>query len=271
MKRPILLTLIGIVVALLVIGVVFVAPWTGKMFDEMETLTEQQHQRICALEASAREPLTTEQENLSAQLLKIAERTDIFENPNDLERILSSEPYLAYLKVLEGETYENYPAYIAAIPTPSMKTVAHARIQAMLGADIGDEELEIWTNYYFKVREWGKFVEDPHDIISRLNEINELYQTYLETPLQESNIEISDSLVQIGLSSIFMTDYNSFFRYIWSERLKTDGLQKGLLWCAIASPSEFALMRSFFTDMTAFQEMIFRLPKPEKTSVDSTE
>ncbi len=94
MKRPIFLTLIGIGVALLVVGVVFVVPWSGQVFNEMETITELHHQLIRALEASAHEPLTAEQEKLLAQLLEIAAGTDISENPNDLERVLSSEPYL---------------------------------------------------------------------------------------------------------------------------------------------------------------------------------
>ena len=126
MKRPILLMLLGIGVALLVIGVVFVVPWSGQMFNEMETIGELHHQLMRDLEASAREPLTVEEEKLLAQLLEIAAGTDIPENPNDLEKILSSEPYLTYLKVLEGESYEDFSAYIAAMPTPSIRNAARA-------------------------------------------------------------------------------------------------------------------------------------------------
>ena len=39
MKKPVFLILTGIGVALLVVGVVFVVPWFGKMLDEMEQIT----------------------------------------------------------------------------------------------------------------------------------------------------------------------------------------------------------------------------------------
>lgn len=58
MKKPVFLILIGIGVALLVVGIVFVVPWGGQVFNEMETITELHHQLIRDLEASAREPLT---------------------------------------------------------------------------------------------------------------------------------------------------------------------------------------------------------------------
>ncbi|RKU34757.1 hypothetical protein C6496_19140 [Candidatus Poribacteria bacterium] len=267
MKKPVFLILIGIGVALLVVGVVFVVPWGGKIVNEMETTGELHHQLIRDLEASAREPLTAEQEKLLAQLLEIAEGTDISENPNDLERVLSSEPYLTYLKVLEGEHYEDFSAYIAAMPTPSMRTAARSRIKATFGADKSDEELEIWTNYYFRVREWGIAVEDPHDIMFKLDELHELHQTYLIAPLIENDVEISGlhtQIVQIGMSTFFMAEHTQVFKKIWHERLKMDGPLSGLLWCAIATPTEFGLMRSFFTDMNAFQALFFYRSEPEE-------
>ena len=83
----------------------------------------------------------------------------------------------------------------------------------------------------------------------------------------EKNSEISDlsvQIVQIGMSSIFMTEDNDIFQEVWRERLETHGEQEGLLRCAIAAPGEFALMRSFFADMTAFQEWIVTRPEPEQ-------
>ena len=59
---------------------------------------------------------------------------------------------------------------------------------------------------------------------------------------------MSTQIVQIGMSSIFMTEDNDVFQEVWRERLETHGEQAGLLRCAIAAPDEFALMRSFFTD-----------------------
>ena len=263
MKKPVFLILIGIGVALLVVGIVFVVPWFGKMLDEMEQITEQHAQHRRALIISAREPLTEEQENLSSQLLEIVGETGISQNPNDLESVLSSEPYLTYLKIQEGEDYEDFRAYVDAMPTENMKTIARARIQNTLGTDKSDEELDVWTDYYFIVRVWGITVEDPRD---NIRELNELQQTHLIEPLMESDPEVSDlhtKIVHIGMSSIFMTEDNNVFKDVWRERIETHGKQEGLLRCAVATPDEFALMRSFFADMTTFQEWIFARPELE--------
>lgn len=263
MKKPTCLILTGIGVVLLVVVAVFVVPWFGKMFNEMEEIAEQHHQHIHALEASAREPLTGEQEELLSQLLEVIEGTDASQNPNDLEGILSSEPYLTYLKVLEGEDYEDFSAYVIAMPTESMKAVARSRVKVILGSDKSDEELEIWTNYYFKVREWGTTVQDPRD---NMGELHEVQEKHLIEPLMESDAEmagIHTKIVQIGMSSMFMAEDNNVFQEAWRERLEVYGVQEGLLRCAIASPSEFALMRSFFTDMVAFQGWILTRPEPE--------
>lgn len=264
MKKPVFLILIGIGVALLVVGIVFVVPWFGKMLDEMEQITEQhiQHKRV--LRMSAREPLNEKQQKLLSQLLEITDETQASQTPNDLESVLSSEPYLAYLKAQEGEDYEDFLGYVDAMPTANMKTTARSRIKATLGTDKDDTELDVWTNYYFIVREWGITVEDPRD---NIKELNELQQTHLIAPLMESNPEVSGlhtKIVHIGMSSIFMTEDNNVFKEAWRERLEIHGQQKGLLRCAIAAPGEFALMRSFFEDMTAFQAWILARPEPEE-------
>ena len=246
MKKPTCLILTGIGVVLLVVVAVFVVPWFGKMFNEMEQIAEQHHQHTRALERSARQPLTAEQENLLSQLLEVIEGTDLSQNPNDLEGTLSSEPYLTYLKTQEGEDYEDFPAYVAAMPTARMSTVARSRVKTILGSDKGDEELEIWTNYYFKIREWGTTVQDPRD---NMGELHEVQEKHLIEPLMERDSEMQGlhiKIVQIGMSSIFMTEDNSVFKDVWRERLEMHGEEEGLLRCAIAAPSEFALMRSFF-------------------------
>lgn len=268
MKKPIFLILIGIGVLLIVGGIVFVVPWFSNMMEEMEQIHAQQARHRRALETSAREPLTAEQETLLSQLLETASETDTSQSPNNLEGILSSEPYLTYLKMHEGNDYTDFPAYVDAMPTENMKTVARSRIEAMLGEDKSDEALEVWLNYYFVVREWGTTVQDPLD---NMKELNELQQTHLIEPLLEKNSEISGlsvQIVQIGMSSIFMTEDNDVFQEVWRERLETHGEQAGLLRCAIAAPVEFGLMRSFFTDMTALQEWIVTRPEPEEQELE---
>ncbi|MCY4552044.1 MAG: hypothetical protein OXC79_00095 [Candidatus Poribacteria bacterium] len=261
MKKPIFLILIGIGVLILVGGIVFVVPWFGKMMDEMEQIHAQQAQHRRALKASASEPLTEEQETLLSQLLETANEIDA--SPSNLENILSSEPYLTYVNRQDGQDYENFLAYVDAMPTESMRTLALSRIETTLGADKDGEELQIWLNYYFIVREWGTTVQDPLD---NMTELNKLQQTQLIEPLMEKDPEISGlstQIVQIGMSSIFMTEDNDVFQEVWRERVETHGEQEGLLRCAVASPSEFALIRSFFADMSAFQAWIVTRPEPE--------
>ena len=263
MKKPIFLILIGIGVLLLVGGAVFVVPWFGKIFNEMEEMAEKHAQHRRALRETAYEPLTEEQEELLSQLLGGAGDPSVAQTPSDLENILSSDPYLAYLKTQEGVDYEDFPAYVNAMPTENIKATALSRIKATIGVDMTEEELKIWENYYFVAREWGTTVEDPRD---NMKELNELQQTHLIEPLMESDAEVSGwhtKIVQIGMSSIFMTEDSKVFQKAWRNRLETYGEQEGLLRCAIAVPGEFALMRSFFGDMAAFQEWIVTRPEPE--------
>ena len=263
MKKPIFLILIGIGVLILVGGIVFVVPWFGRMMEEMDQIHAQQEEHRRALEASAREPLTEDQETLLSQLLEAAAETDTSKSPNDLETVLSSEPYLTYLKTQEEQAYADFSAYIDAMPTNTMKTVAIARIKAMLGGDKTDEELIVWLNYYFVVREWGTTVENPLD---NIKELHELQQTHLIEPLMENGSELSGfstALVQLSTSPTSITEDNNVFQEVWRERLETHGEQEGLLRCAVASPVDFALMRSFFADMAAFQAWILKRPEPE--------
>ena len=145
-----------------------------------------------------------------------------------------------------------------------MKAVGLSRVKVILGSDKNDGELEIWTNYYFKVREWGTTVQNPQD---NMGELHEVQEKYLIEPLMENDAEMSGihtKIVQIGMSSIFMAEDNKVFKEVWRERLEAHGEHEGLLRCAIAAPSEFALMRSFFTNTVAFQEWILTRPEPEE-------
>ena len=263
MKKPIFLILIGIGVLILVGGIVFVVPWFGRMMEEMDQIHAQQEEHRRALEASAREPLTEDQEILLSQLLEAAAETDASQSPNDLETVLSSEPYLTYINTADGQDYENFLGYVDAMPTEKMRTLALSRIKATLGADKDEEELQVWLNYYFIVREWGTTVENPLD---NIKELHELQQTHLIEPLMENDSELSGfstAIVQISTSPTSITEDNNVFQEVWRERLETHGEQEGLLRCAVASPLEFALMRSFFADMAAFQAWILKRPEPE--------
>lgn len=261
MKKPIFLILIGIGVVLLVVGLVFVVPWFGQMMEQMDQFHERQAEHRRELRASANEPLNEEQKQLLSQLLEVSNEMETSQSPSDLGVVLSSEPYLTYLKTQVGQDYASFSDYVDAMPTEDVKTVALSRIEAVLGGDKSQEELQIWQNYYFVVREWGTTVQDPLD---NMKELNQLQQTHLIEPLMEDNPEdLSSKILQIGLSSMFMTDDNKVFQEVWRDRLETHGEQEGLLRCAIASPGEFALMRSFFADMNALQRWILTRPEPE--------
>ena len=267
MKKPIFLILIGIGVLLLVVGVVFVVPWFGKILGEMEQVAERHGQHKHALRMTANQPLTEEQQHLLSQLLDRPAAQD----PDALETLLSTPPYLTYINAREGEGYTDFQAYVEAMPTENMSTIARARVSTILGTDNGDTELDVWTNYYFIVRAWGTTVENPLD---NINALNELQQTHLIGPLMANDAEVSDfhtKIVQIGMSSMFITEDNTVFKEAWRERLETHGQHEGLLRCAIATPDEFALMRSFFADMAAFQEWILARPDPEAEEAQEAE
>ena len=119
------------------------------------------------------------------------------------------------------------------------------------------------VNYYFVVREWGTTVENPLDNVKALHE---LQQTHLMEPLMENGAELSgfsSAIMQISTSPTAITEDNNVFREVWRERLEAHGEQEGLLRCAVASPGEFAVMRSFFANMAAFQAWILKDPESE--------
>jgi len=60
--------------------------------------------------------------------------------------------------------------------------------------------------------------------------------------------------------------YTEVYHEAWRERLEKHDSQEGLLRCAIATPAEFALTRSFFEDTAAFEKWIQAPLKPEKES-----
>ena len=146
-------------------------------------------------------------------------------------------------------------AYVDAMPTDNMKTVAISRIKSMLGEDKTDEELVVWLNYYFIVREWGTTVQNPLD---NIKDLHELQQTHLIQPLMENGSELSGfstAIVQISTSPTSITEDNNVFQEVWRERLEKHGEQEGLLRCAIASPIEFALMAFVFLGYDSIPSM----------------
>ena len=256
MKKPTCLILVGIGVLLLVGVIVFVGPMFVEMFQEMGELVEQQGESKRALRQYANEPLSEEQEKLLFQLLEEGGKTSEPQSPQDLEIILSTEPYLAYIRTQNGEDYADFPAYVAAMPTLEHRNVVLARLNVFLGNEVEPAEQEIWVDFYYIIRDWSKTGKSLH---KNSKEFDEILQTHLVNPLMKQDSKIMRLIaktIKMGMISAFMVEDNEVFHSAWRRRLQNYGTQEGYLRCAIATPAEFALMRSFFEDAAAFEKWI---------------
>ena len=256
MKKPIVLILIGIFVVLLAGGIIFVVKWIGKITQEMKEVSAQHRIYTQELKTFAHAPLTEDQENLFNQLLQAEEI--------DLEGVLSSETYLSYLKMRDGEVYADFSAYVAAMPTENHRTVVSARLKTVVGDEKDAATLQHWLDYYFRIWEWCTTVPEPR---AEIGEMTKLQQEHLIEPLMEHVSEtagLSSQMVQMGMFSKLIIDDTEVFQQAWRERIETHGAREGILRSAIATPDEFALMRSFFVDATAFQEWILAEPETKQ-------
>ncbi|RKU10972.1 hypothetical protein C6501_13315 [Candidatus Poribacteria bacterium] len=254
MKKPTCLILVGIGVLLLIGVLVFVVPIFVEMFQEMQQMSEKHTEYKRTLRQYANEPLTAEQEKLLSQLLEVAGETSDSQNPQDLETLLSTEPYLAYLRTQDRGDYADFPAYVAAMPTLTHRNVVLARLKEFLGTEVEPAEQEIWVDYYYIIRDWSK---TGKDVLDNQKEFDELLQTHLVKPImnQASGTKgLTTKIVKMGIISTFLIEENEVFHHAWRSRISRYGTQEGYLRCAIATPTEFALMRSFFEDAATFEK-----------------
>ncbi len=270
MKKPTCLILVGIGVLLLVGILVFVVPFIVDMFQELQQMTEQKEEYIYSLSQSVNEPLTEEQEKLLSQLLEEAGETSIAQSPESLEVILSTEPYLTYIKTQDGQDYADFPSYVAAMPTPKHRTVVWSKIKEFWGIEVEPAEQEIWVDYYYIIRDWSKTGKDTVD---NSKEFKALLQEHLVEPLfgdEADTSELTSKIVKMTMISILIIEENEVFHSAWRERLNRNRAKEGYLRCAIATPVEFALMRSFFADAAAFEKWISE-PFEKVEKVENTE
>ncbi len=254
MKKPTCLILVGIGVLLLIGVLVFVVPIFVDMFQEMQQMSEKHAEYKRTLRQYVNEPLTAEQEKLLPQLLEVAGETSEPQSPEDLEAILSTEPYLTYIKTQNGEDYADFPAYVAAMPTSTHRNVVLARLKDFLGTEVEPAEQEIWADFYYIMRDWSKTGED---VLDNKKEFDELLQTHLVKPIMDQvsgTKGLTTKIVKMGIISTFFIEDNEVFHHAWRRRLQNYGTQEGYLRCAIATPAEFALMRSFFEDAATFEK-----------------
>lgn len=237
----------------------------GEMMKGVEDVMGQHEKRKEALEELVKKPLTEAQEKLLRQLIK---------QTGALDNILSSELYLTYLKSETGKVYKDFSDYIAAMPTPKQKTKALFSFKEALPPNTKAKALSICTDYYFKFR--SLLVKEP-DILVKSNALVAFQTKNLMEPLMEiypaaelfSHIS---ELTQMSMVSTLIAQMNTeVFHDAWRERLEKHGSSEGLLRCAIATPAEFALARSFFEDTAAFEKWIQAPLKTEEEPKEKKE
>ncbi|MDE0682972.1 MAG: hypothetical protein OXI63_08675 [Candidatus Poribacteria bacterium] len=232
----------------------------GKVMKQAEDAFAQHEKDKKALKALVSKPLTDAQQALLRQLLR---------HTGTLDETLSSAPYLTYLKAEVGKEYTDFPAYVAAMPTAKQKTDVLFSFKKALPLKTKAEVLSVCTDYYFKLRSVS--VENP----KFFNETGSLiaFQTkHLAEPLMaiypaaEFFSHMSEITQMAMVTNLKGQMYTEVYHEAWREHLEKHGSQEGLLRCAIATPAEFALVRSFFEDTAAFEKWIQALLKTEKES-----
>ena len=264
-----------------------------KMIESHRQVSKHQTHRKQSLEKLAQQPLTPDQQHLLIQLLK---------NNVSLDQVLSSEPYLGYLKTEYGQAYKDFAAYVASMPTSKQKIAIRSALKSTLSpitdvstlpAKTKAEQLQICVNAYFEARKWQLTKEGTRPIITEINdmemfqkmdEFSTFFGTYFIPPMVEmyrdTLLGIDNSWTDshtyglyqnesdmhvMGEVVYFMADDDTeVFQNAFRERLEEYGSQEGLLRCAIGFPDEFALMRSFFEDTVALEKWILEPPSPSK-------
>lgn len=237
----------------------------GEMLNDMKNAMVQHKKRKKALEVFVRKPLTETQQELLRQLLQ---------HTGTLDETLSSAPYLAYLKTEVGKGYKDFPAYVTAMPTPKQKMAMLFSFKEALPSKTKAEALSICTDYYFKLR--LQLVKEP-EILDKMNALVAFQTKHLMEPLMsiypaaELFSHMSELTQMATVTNLSGQMHTEVFHDVWREWVKKHGASEGLLRCAIATPAEFALTRSFFEDTAAFEKWIQTPLKIEKESENKKE
>ena len=256
-----------------------------KMMESHRQVSKHQVHRRQSLEKLAQHPLTPDQQRLLIQLLK---------NNVSLEKVLSSEPYLAYLKNRYGRAHKDFAAYVASMPTSKQKVAIRSALKSTL-SPITDqftlppatkaEQLQICVDSYFEAREWLLTKDGTRPIITETNDM-EMFQkmddfhaffgAYFIPPMVEMYRDTllgidnnwtdshtyglyqneSDMRVMGEVVYFMAADEAEVFQNAFRERLEKYGSQEGLLRCAIGFPDDFALICSFFEDTDTLEKWI---------------
>ena len=237
----------------------------GEMLKDVKNVMVEHKKRKKALEALVRKPLTETQQELLRQLLP---------HTGTLDETLSSTPYLTYLKTEVGKAYKDFPAYVAAMPTAKQKTAMLFSFKEALPPKTKAEALSICTDYYFKLR--LQSVKEP-DIFSEMNALIAFQTKHLTEPLMaiypaaDLFSHMSEITQMATVTNLRGQMHTEVFHDVWHKHLENYGSSEGLLRCAIATPAEFALTRSFFEDTAAFEKWIQAPLKRENESKEKSE
>ncbi len=239
----------------------------GEVVNGMKDIADKKAQSKAALEQGARAPLTDAQQKLLQTLLK---------NRGPVDEVLSTAPYLAYLKEQVGKEYPNFPAYLAAMPTPKRKTAVLFAFKDAFSPETSAKELHIFVDYYFKAR---RLIAKKGFTILDTEAAAEFRSIYLVKPYAElMQKEFKDipfplffkKMMQIGvIPDNLAAMHTEVFQRAWRERLEKHGAAEGLLRCAIATPAEFALMRSFFQETATFEKWIMEAAEGDAAEENS--
>ena len=261
-----------------------------KVIESHRQVGKYQEHRKQSLEKLAQQPLTADQQQLLTQLLK---------NDRSLGQVLSSEPYLAYLKTRYGQAYKDFSAYVAAMPTPRQKIAIRSTLKSVLSPITvlsslhpvpKAKQLQICVNSYFEAREWLLTKDSIPPTIDHVEEFREFeefstfFGTYFIPPMVEmyrdTLLGIDNSWTDSHIFGLYWNESNmrmmsqtvylmadddiAVFQNAFRERLEKFGSREGLLRCAIGLPDDFALMRSFFEDAMALEKWILEPPSPPR-------
>ena len=199
--------------------------------------------------------------------------TELLAKEGTLDEVLSSEPYLTYLKGRVGKTYEDYRTYFTAMPTSRFKTKSLFAFKDPLPPKQTTEELQAWIRYYFEIR---KFYAIPDILNDKTRYMAHLNKPYLElsmalvkpptTKSEEKRARSKlDEVLRIRRFPHTLARVETrVYHDAWRKQLKMHGSQKGLLRCAIATPDDFALTRSFFESAEVLEKWILEPLKSSK-------
>lgn len=199
--------------------------------------------------------------------------TELLSRKGSLDEVLSSEPYLAYLKERVGKTYEDYAAYFTAMPTPKFKTNSLFTFKDALPPKQTTEELQAWIRYYFQIRKFyaiPSVLNDKARYMAHLNEpYHELSMALVKPPTTKSEEKAAraklDEVLRIRRFPHTMARVETqVYHEAWRKLLETHGSREGLLRYAITTPDDFALTRSFFQNTETLEKWILEPLKSSK-------